>query len=39
MSTWQEYEQRKQEFLREHPDATPEEIEEFCKQLAQELGL
>ena len=39
MNRWQEYEARKQEFLREHPEATAEEIEEFCKKLAKELKI
>lgn len=36
---WQRYEEEKQRFLEEHPDATPQEIEEFCKKLAERLGL
>jgi hypothetical protein len=37
--SWQAYEQAKVGFLARHPDATPEQIEEFCKKKAEELGL
>ena len=36
---WEEYERRKQEWLENHPEATPAEIEEFCKKLAKELKI
>lgn len=36
---YQEYNRRKQEYIRKHPEATPEQIEEFCKKLAKELGI
>ena len=39
MNKYQEYEARKQEFLKEHPEATPEQIEQFCKKLAKELNI
>jgi len=29
----------KNEFLNQNPNATPEQIEAFCKELAKELGL
>lgn len=37
--SWEEYNERKQEWFKEHPEATPEEIESFCKALAEELNL
>lgn len=37
--TWQEYNDRVQEWLEKHPEATDKEIEEFCKELADELEL
>jgi hypothetical protein len=36
---WQAYEQRKAQFLRDHPTATADELEAFRRQLAEELGL
>jgi len=39
MNNWELYEARKQRYLQEHPDATPQEIEEYCKKLAKELNI
>lgn len=39
MNKWQLYNQKKEEWLEAHPDATPEEIEKFCKELAKELDI
>ncbi len=36
---WISYEQEKQRFLKDHPEATPEEIEEFLKDLAKKLNI
>ena len=39
MSTQELYEFRKALFLAFYPKATPQQIEEFCKRIAKELGL
>lgn len=36
---WITYEEEKRKFLKEHPKATKEEIEEFLKELAKELNI
>ena len=39
MNKWEIYEEKKQKFLDEHPEATPKEIEEFLKKLTKELNI
>jgi t-SNARE complex subunit (syntaxin) len=36
---WQLYERAKAEYRAEHPEATEDEYETFCKQLAERLGV
>ena len=36
---WRLYEQRKAEFVRQNPGASPEDYEAACQRIAQELGL
>lgn len=37
--TWAEYDRRKQEWLRLHPEATSEEIERANRKIAEDLEL
>lgn len=39
MTKDQEYVLKKNEWLEQHPEATPEEIERFCKELAEQLQI
>lgn len=39
MNAYQEYENFKEKFKKEHPDATPEEYQEAMKEKARELGI
>lgn len=36
---YSEYERRKQEWVRSHPDSTPEEYERAIKKIAMECGV
>lgn len=36
---WIFYEEEKRKYLEEHPEATPQEVEEFLKNLAKELNI
>lgn len=36
---WLEYTELKNKWLEEHKDATPQEIEDFCIQLADKLDI
>lgn len=36
---YREYNEQKAQWLKNHPDATPEQIEEFCKELAKKLNI
>ena len=39
MSTEHDYIEAKTAWLREHPGATPEEVERACQEIAERLGL
>jgi hypothetical protein len=39
VSLWQEYERLKREYVRNHPEATPEEYQRAMTALAKQLGL
>jgi hypothetical protein len=39
MAAWHLYEQRKAQFLRDHPDASSDDLEALCRLVAEELGL
>lgn len=39
MWAYVEYEKRKQEWIKSHPDATPNDIERACEEIAKELGV
>jgi hypothetical protein len=38
-SAWQAYERAKADFLATHPDASPQDIEQALKRLAEQEGL
>lgn len=39
MNNWQLYETEKQKYIRDHPNATQKEYEEFIKKLTKKLNI